>query len=111
MLSNNLLVTAIKNGATNEEIYELIRLIYGEAMKKTYYALLQSDNYYQSLLSQTDSAEKKLKHLKMSSKAKASVNHFIELSDELEDESHSVLYFAAFIDSYHFFKALGLVNC
>ena len=47
----------------------------------------------------------------MSSKAKASVNHFIELSDELEDESHSVLYFAAFIDSYHFFKALGLVNC
>lgn len=47
MLSNDLLVTAIKNGATNEEIYELIRLIYGEAMKKTYYALLQDDNYYQ----------------------------------------------------------------
>ncbi len=51
MLSNELLVDAIKSGATNEEIYELVRSIYGEAMKKTYYSLLKRDKYYQSLLS------------------------------------------------------------
>ena len=51
MLSNELLVDAIKSGATNEEIYELVRSIYGEAMKKTYYSLLNRDKYYQSLLS------------------------------------------------------------
>ena len=59
MLSNELLVDAIKSGATNEEIYELVRSIYGEAMKKTYYSLLKRDKYYQSLLAQTDEAEKK----------------------------------------------------
>ena len=111
MLSNDLLVTALKNGATNEEIYELIRLIYGEAIKNTYYSLLQNDKYYQSLLVKTDTAEKNLAHQNMSSKVRTSIHHFIELSDELEDESRSVLYLAAFIDSYHFFKALGLVNC
>lgn len=111
MLSNDLLVAALKNGATNEEIYELIRLIYGEAIKTTYYSLLQNDKYYQLLLAKTDTAEKNLAHQNMSSKVKASIDHFIELSDELEDEAHSVLYLSAFIDSYHFFKALGLVNC
>ena len=33
------------------------------------------------------------------------------LSTEIDDESHAVLYLAAFIDSYRFFKALGLVIC
>lgn len=111
MLSNDQLFTAIKSGATNEEIYELIRLIYGSAMKKTYYSLLQKDKYYQFLLNQTDESEKKLNQQNVSPEIKASINHFIELSDELEDESHSVLYLAAFIDSYHFFKSLGLVVC
>ena len=59
MLSNKLLVDAIKSGATNEEIYELVRSIYGEAMKQTYYSLLKRDKYYQSLLTKTDEAEKK----------------------------------------------------
>lgn len=111
MLSNTLLTTAIKNGATNEEIYELIRLIWGEAMKETYYSLLENDKYYQSLLAETDTAEKKLNQQDMSPKIRTSVEHFIELSEELEDESHSVLYLSAFIDSYHFFKTLGLINC
>lgn len=111
MLSNTLLTTAIKNGATNEEIYELVRLIWGSAMRKTYYSLLENDKHYQSLLTETDAAEKELNQQDMAPEVRNSVNHFIELSDELEDESHSVLYLSAFIDSYHFFKTLGLVNC
>lgn len=111
MLSNEILTAAIKNGATNEEIYELVRLIFGEAMKKTYYSLLENDKYYQSLLSETDDAEKELNQQKMSPETRNSVKHFIELSEKLEDESHSILYLSAFIDSYHFFKTLGLIIC
>ena len=111
MLSNELLVNAIKSGATNEEIYEIVRSIYGEAMKKTYYSLLKKDKYYQSLLAKTDEAEKKLNHQEMSVETRNAVDHFIDLSTEIDDESHAVLYLAAFIDSYHFFKALGLVIC
>ena len=105
------LVDAIKSGATNEEIYELVRSIYGEAMKKTYYSLLKRDKYYQSLLTKTDEAEKKLNQQEMSVETRNAVDHFIDLSTEIDDESHAVLYLAAFIDSYHFFKALGLVIC
>ena len=111
MLSNTLLTTAIKDGATNEEIYELVRLIWGEAMKKTYYSLLKNDKHYQSLLTETDAAEKELNQQQMLPEVKSSIERFIELSEEIEDESQSMLYFAAFIDSYHFFKTLGLVNC
>lgn len=111
MLSNTLLTTAIKDGATNEEIYELVRLIWGEAMKKTYYSLLKNDKHYQSLLTETDVAEKELNQQQMPPEVKSSIERFIELSEEIEDESQSMLYFAAFIDSYHFFKTLGLVNC
>lgn len=111
MLSNTLLTTAIKDGATNEEIYELVRLIWGEAMKKTYYSLLKNDKHYQSLLTETDAAEKELNQQQMPPEVKSSIERFIELSEEIEDESQSMLYFAAFIDSYHFFKTLGLVNC
>jgi len=111
MLSNTLLTTAIKDGATNEEIYELVRLIWGEAMKKTYYSLLKNDKHYQSLLTETDAAEKELNQQQMPPEVKSSIERFVELSEEIEDESQSMLYFAAFIDSYHFFKTLGLVNC
>lgn len=111
MLSNELLVNAIKSGATNEEIYEIVRSIYGEAMKKTYYSLLKKDKCYQSLLAKTDEAEKKLNQQEMSVEARNAVDHFIDLSTEIDDESHAVLYLAAFIDSYRFFKALGLVIC
>lgn len=111
MLSNTLLTAAIKNGATNEELYELIRLIWGKAMKKTYYSLLENDKLYQSLLTKTDIAEKELNQQQMSLESRNSVEHYINLSEEMEDESQSMLYLAAFIDSYHFFKALGLVNC
>ena len=34
-----------------------------------------------------------------------------DLSTEIDDESHAILYLAAFIDSYRFFKVLGLVIC
>ena len=111
MLSNTLLTAAIKNGATNEEIYELVRLIWGESMKKTYYSLLKNDKHYQSLLTETDDAEKELNQQQISPEVKSSIEHFINLSEEMEDESQSMLYLAAFIDSYRFFKALGLVIC
>jgi len=107
MLSNTLLTAAIKNGATNEEIYELVRLIWGESMKKTYYSLLKNDKHYQSLLTETDAAEKELNQQQISPEVKSSIEHFINLSEE----SQSMLYLAAFIDSYRFFKALGLVIC
>lgn len=111
MLSNTLLTVAIKNGATNEEIYELIRLIWGKSMKKTYYSLLKNDKCYQSLLTKTDIAEKELSQQQMSLETRRSVENYMDLSEEMEDESHSMLYLAAFIDSYLFFKTLGLVNC
>lgn len=111
MLSSKLLATTIKNGATNEETYELIRLIFEETTKKTYYSLLKNDKHYQSLLSKIDEAEKKLNQQEMLPELKDSLNHFIELSEELEDESHAILYLSAFLDSYHFFKALGLIAC
>ena len=111
MLSNTLLTATIKNGATNEEIYELVRLIWGESMKKTYYSLLKNDKYYQSLLTETDAAERELNQQQISPEVKSSIERFINLSEEMEDESQSMLYLAAFIDSYLFFKTLGLVNC
>ena len=80
-------------------------------MKKTYYSLLKNDKHYQSLLTETDAAEKELNQQQMPPEVKSSIERFIELSEEIEDESQSMLYFAAFIDSYHFFKTLGLVNC
>lgn len=103
MLSNTLLTAAIKNGATNEEIYELVRLIWGRI---TYYSLLKNDKHYQSLLTETDAAEKELNQQQISPEVKSSIERFINLSEEMEDESQSMLYLAAFIDSYHFFKAL-----
>ena len=59
----------------------------------------------------TDEAEKKLNQQEMSVEARNTVDHFIDLSMEIDDESHAVLYLATFIDSYRFFKALGLVVC
>ena len=83
MLSNTLLTTAIKDGATNEEIYELVRLIWGEAMKKTYYSLLKNDKHYQSLLTETDAAEKELNQQQMPPEVKSSIERFVELSEEI----------------------------
>lgn len=110
MLSTKMLITAIKNNATNEDIYDLIRLFYGKSMKKTYYSLLQRDKYYQELLRKTDFAEKRLNQQELSPEVKTSMDHFVALSDELEDEAQSVLYFSAFLDSYHIFKTFGLIN-
>ena len=54
---------------------------------------------------------KELNQQQISPEVKSSIEHFINLSEEMEDESQSMLYLAAFIDSYRFFKALGLVIC
>ena len=81
MLSNTLLTAAIKNGATNGEIYELVRLIWGKSMKKTYYSLLKNDKCYQSLLTKTDIAEKELSQQQMSLEARSSAWQYCKYKD------------------------------
>lgn len=111
MLSNESLAAAIKSGATNEEVYELVGLIFGKFTNETYFSLLKRNKRYESLLAETDEAEKKLNQEEIPSEIRNSIERFIELSEEMEDESRSVLYLSIFIDSYRFFKALGLINC
>ena len=109
MTNKEQLISILKNGASNEEIWKLLKLMFNSMKDCTYYSLLKNDTEYQNILTQMENAEITLNTLGTTPETQNFIDRFFACNDEMYEQSVCNAYLAGIIDGFRILRGFNLI--